>query len=228
MELIIIRHGETDANAKGALLGWTDAALNECGIEQAKTASKKLRELKITNINTIFSSPLKRAAQTAEIISNELGHKNIIYSENLKERNFGNWDGLTIDEIKQLHENEYRLWMEDINYCMKNGEEVCNINKRVKVFLEDITNIPNTWNISNESFQTLQKVTKVGKETKAAKTFDEVAETTYIIVTHLGCIRYMIPFLLGMPDEYSWRFRVDNGSLVRICINQDRYAYLKM
>ena len=193
MELIIIRHGETDANAKGALLGWTDAALNECGIEQAKTASKKLRELKITNINTIFSSPLKRAAQTAEIISNELGHKNIIYSENLKERNFGNWDGLTIDEIKQLHEN-----------------------------------IQDTQNISNESLQILQKVTKFGKETKAAKTFDEVAETTYIIVTHLGCIRYMIPFLLGMPDEYSWRFRVDNGSLVRICINQDRYAYLKM
>jgi len=58
--------------------------------------------------------------------------------------------------------------------------------------------------------------------------FDEVTETTYVIITHLGCIRYMISFLLGMPDEYSWRFRVDNGSLVRICINQDRYAYLKM
>lgn len=53
-ELIIIRHGETDANVKGALSGWTDISLNERGIEQVKTTAKKLKELKITDVDTVF------------------------------------------------------------------------------------------------------------------------------------------------------------------------------
>lgn len=107
-----------------------------------------------------------------------------------------------MNEIKKMYENEYGLWMNDINYCMNNAEEICNVKERVRGFLGDIIHI------TNESTEAI-------KDTKI----------TYIVVTHLGCIRYMIPILLDMPDEYSWRFRVDNGSFIRICINEEGYAY---
>ena len=47
-----------------------------------------------------------------------------------------------------------------------------------------------------------------------------------LLVTHLGCIRAAVSHLLGMGTEGMWRFRVDNGSISRICINNEGYAYL--
>jgi alpha-ribazole phosphatase len=209
MELIIVRHGETDSNVKKALLGITDEALNENGLKQAKIAAKKLGKLKI---DSIYSSPLKRAAATAEIIKNQLDDKSdkkedkttkeykktklITYSDYLKERNFGKWDGMTLDEIKQSYPEEYEMWMKDAEFCAKNAESVSGVKKRIKSFLSELCSFP--------------------------------YEGTHIIVTHLGCIRYMIAFLLELPDEYSWRFRVDNGSLTKVQINNEGYAFLTM
>ncbi|NSW90104.1 MAG: histidine phosphatase family protein [Firmicutes bacterium] len=211
MELIIVRHGETDANSEGVLLGCTDVSLNRRGIQQVKRAAKKLRELKVDRVEDIYSSPLKRAVQTAEIIGNELGCKKIIYSDDLKERNFGDWEGLTVEEISRLYENEYRLWINDVDYCMKNGEEVYEMKERIKSFTKRLIDS-----------------SKDDKYTDTHKREHGTGQCTHIIVTHLGCIRYMLAFLLGLPDEYSWRFRVGTGSLTRVCINEEGYSYLTL
>ena len=80
MELFLVRHGETDANADGIVQGWLDTDLNERGKSQAKEAAKEFNE----DIDAIYSSDLRRAAQTA----NEFRKKypNIPYFEDRRLR----------------------------------------------------------------------------------------------------------------------------------------------
>jgi len=51
-------------------------------------------------------------------------------------------------------------------------------------------------------------------------------EGTYLIVAHLGTIRNIVAYLLELTIEGTWRFRVENGSITRIVINNEKYAYL--
>ncbi|MCX8130526.1 MAG: alpha-ribazole phosphatase [Clostridia bacterium] len=193
IELIFVRHGETDSNRKGTYLGWTDVSLNEEGLRQAYEAKCKLSN---ENIDAMYSSPLKRAVRTAEVI-NENFKLAVIYEERLKERCFGIWEDLTHNEILEKYPEEYGLWTDDhVNYCMEGGESTVQSYNRVTGFIEDIIN-------THES-------------------------GTYLIVTHLGCIRKIVAHLLGLGIEGSWRFRVDNCSITRIVVNDEKYAYLTL
>src|SRR5207247_2386425 len=86
----LVRHGETDLNKEGRLQGYTDISLNETGRLQAEKAANTLTR---SNIDLIISSHLKRAHETAEIISKSTGAK-IQIDENLKEKNYGEGEGL--------------------------------------------------------------------------------------------------------------------------------------
>ena len=66
--IYIIRHGQTELNSRHVLQGRTDAPLNAVGVAQAKDASRRLRQLGI-RFDRVFSSPLLRAIQTAEIVA---------------------------------------------------------------------------------------------------------------------------------------------------------------
>lgn len=84
--IYIVRHGETDWNVIGRNQGRTDIELNENGIKQAEETAKKLEK---KNFDMIFSSPLKRAYKTAQIICDD----NIIFDERLIERCNGDLEG---------------------------------------------------------------------------------------------------------------------------------------
>ncbi|NLD47722.1 MAG: histidine phosphatase family protein [Clostridiaceae bacterium] len=119
LELVLVRHGETDGNTRGAFLGWTDEELNSEGLKQSGIVRDRLGKIKF---DKIYSSPLKRARHTAEII-NESQNIEIIYTESLKERNFGIWDNLTLCEVKGKYPEFYCAWERDwINYRIKEGE----------------------------------------------------------------------------------------------------------
>ncbi|MDR2098496.1 MAG: histidine phosphatase family protein [Rickettsiales bacterium] len=90
-----VRHGETDWNRERRLQGRTDVPLNRTGIRQAEELAKIISNLKV---GAIISSPLKRAAETAEIIAAQLAIP-IEYNENLVERCFGVAEGLVRKEI---------------------------------------------------------------------------------------------------------------------------------
>ena len=96
IELILVRHGQTDWNAQGLSQGHTDNDLNETGIAQAHETAKALTK---EHIDVIISSDLKRAKQTAEIIGKEIGVEVTEFWEDLRERNEGVWDGKHIDEV---------------------------------------------------------------------------------------------------------------------------------
>ena len=84
VKLFLIRHGQTDSNVEGRYQGTLDTSLTETGIEQAIAAKKYLSKVKFSNV---YSSPLKRAIQSAEIIADDCGPK-ISVREDLREINF--------------------------------------------------------------------------------------------------------------------------------------------
>ena len=95
MELYIIRHGETKWNSEKRLQGRSDIELNEYGIELARITSEALKDVKF---DRIYSSPLKRAYETAEILrgSRKL---DIICDDRLKEMCFGDYEGKVTDTL---------------------------------------------------------------------------------------------------------------------------------
>jgi broad specificity phosphatase PhoE len=92
--LLLVRHGETDWNAEGRLQGHTDRPLNETGRRQARELADRLAE---ERIDVIYASDLSRAKETAEIVGERLG-LTVVVDPALREKNWGNWEGLTGDE----------------------------------------------------------------------------------------------------------------------------------
>ena len=100
MEIALFRHGQTDFNRDGRLQGTSDIPLNETGIAQAHTAARLLADGPSTDArwDAVVSSPLVRAAVTADIIAAELGLEVCGRYPSLIERAYGEAEGLTKEE----------------------------------------------------------------------------------------------------------------------------------
>lgn len=94
-ELILVRHGETDWNKEGRIQGQIDVPLNRSGVAQAKATASALRD---RAIETLYSSDLQRAAQTAALIAETTGCA-ITYDAGLRERNYGEFEGQSIIDL---------------------------------------------------------------------------------------------------------------------------------
>jgi broad specificity phosphatase PhoE len=92
--LLLVRHGETDWNADGRLQGHTDRPLSDYGRRQAQQLAG---ELEAEELDAIYSSDLTRARETAEIVGARLGLP-VELDPDLREKDWGNWEGLTIVE----------------------------------------------------------------------------------------------------------------------------------
>ena len=95
--LLLVRHGETDWNAEGKLQGHTDRPLNAYGRRQAQTLAERFAS---ESIDALYASDLSRARETAEILGAKLG-LGVEVDPDLREKNWGNWEGLTSEE--RLH-----------------------------------------------------------------------------------------------------------------------------
>ncbi|NLT95413.1 MAG: alpha-ribazole phosphatase [Clostridia bacterium] len=106
-KVIFVRHGQTSWNDLGMYQGHTDIPLNEIGFEQAIKVGKRLKNEKVS---AIYSSDLLRAKQTAEIIAREHNLPVTVMPE-LREINFGIWEGKTYKEIKELYPEMLNIWL---------------------------------------------------------------------------------------------------------------------
>ena len=149
-KLILVRHGQTEMNAQKLYFGKLNPPLNDLGICQAYEAKNKLLNIDYDNI---YSSPLERARQTAEIC-NYL-NKDIIFNSNLEEINFGIFEGLTFKEIAEKYPNEVKKMEEDWKgYNYITGESPKEMFQRAISFLKTLdytkTNLIVThWGIIN-------------------------------------------------------------------------------
>jgi broad specificity phosphatase PhoE len=118
--IIMIRHGQSLANAQSRFAGHSDFDLSELGKQQAELAAKYLFEKE--QIDVIYSSDLLRAHNTALPFSKAYGLP-INDREGLRELFAGDWEGRTIDDIKQRYAEDFRVWREDFSNARCTGGE---------------------------------------------------------------------------------------------------------
>jgi probable phosphoglycerate mutase len=101
--ILLARHGETDWNRERRVQGHSDTPLNETGREQARTLAGALAG---EPLDAVYSSDLARARETAEIVAAAHGLE-VRTDAELRERNFGSWEGLTDVEIHERHGSDW-------------------------------------------------------------------------------------------------------------------------
>jgi len=106
--ILLARHGETAWNALGKLQGHTDIALNDVGRDQARALAASFRDAGIT---AVWTSDLSRARETGEIITDLLGLAAPTVDPELRERQFGVFEGLTRHECAAQHPEAWQLWL---------------------------------------------------------------------------------------------------------------------
>lgn len=137
LRMILIRHAEPDQQAKGKCYGRLDIGLSDSSRTQF---AEKLSSLRNFAAVAIYASPLRRAAESAAIVGWHLQLQPTLSPE-LQEIDFGEFEGLAFDEIKQLYPEEYRSWMErptKIKFPL--GEDFPEMKARVLGFKEFLFN----------------------------------------------------------------------------------------
>ena len=111
IKLVLVRHGESIWNKENKFTGWVDVDLSEKGVFEAHEAGKLLKENDY-HFNIAYTSLLKRANHTLNIILEELGENlPIEYSWKLNERHYGALQGLNKDDTrKQFGDEQVRIW----------------------------------------------------------------------------------------------------------------------
>ncbi|WFD09552.1 histidine phosphatase family protein [Tepidibacter hydrothermalis] len=135
IKFIFIRHGLTLDNESMKLSGFIDSELSDLGKKQVKQTSVRLKDEKI---DLIYSSPLKRAMNTAKEIS-KINSLDINICDEFKEMNFGDFEGLTFKEIEANHKEEYeRLKNGSFEYSFPNGENMIGFHDRISNKIDHI------------------------------------------------------------------------------------------
>ncbi len=117
----LARHGETDWNKDGRWQGHTDVALNEAGRRQATVLGQRLHEMRL-GIGAIVTSDLARARETAEIVGRALGLAAPGLDPALRERAFGQFEGLTRQECEEKFSVQWQDYREDPTRMPPGGE----------------------------------------------------------------------------------------------------------
>ena len=135
VKLILVRHALTVDNQKSRLSGHIDSSISEEGKEQIDKITNYLKDFDIYKIYTTTSS---RTKDTVKKLS-ELKSIEIIEKESLKEISFGDFEGLTFDEIKDKYPKEFQDMIEKgYEYKYPNGESLIDSYNRVCIELDNI------------------------------------------------------------------------------------------
>lgn len=138
-KLILVRHGLTDYLVKGLYQGHSDPPLNKEGRAQIKSLADGFAD---KEPQIIFSSPLKRALKSADILNKDLDLE-IIVDDRIKEISFGEWEGETYDEIVKKYPEAFEWWKKDMaNFRPEGGESLAELQARVREFFEEIKERP--------------------------------------------------------------------------------------
>jgi alpha-ribazole phosphatase len=133
LRLILLRHGEPEQAAKGRCYGSLDLGLSQNGRKQIE---EKLASIANLRADSLYTSPSKRAIESAAIIGAFL-QLDPILSPEVREIDFGVFEGLTYEEIEKRYPQEYKLWMErPTEVTFPQGESFAQVKARVVRFRE--------------------------------------------------------------------------------------------
>ena len=192
MNLILIRHGQSEWNALNQFTGWKDPGLTSKGVKEARNAGKIINDLKI-NFDLVFTSALIRAQNTAEIILKEINQPlSTIKNQALNERNYGDLAGLNKDDArKRWGDEQVHIWRRSFDIPPPGGESLKDTGERVlPFFMKEI----------------LPYVCK-GKNV--------------LVAAHGNSLRSLIKFLDNISDEDIVKLEIPTGAPIYYVINED-------
>ena len=131
--LVLVRHGQSAWNLSNLFTGWRDVDLTEQGIEEARTAARKLVAQNI-RFDVAFTSSLKRAQRTLDIMLTEMGQTNvpIFKDQALNERDYGDLSGLNKDDAREKWgEEQVHIWRRSYDVAPPGGESLRDTAARV-------------------------------------------------------------------------------------------------
>ena len=133
MNLVVVRHGQTDWNVEERYQGQLDVPLNAMGRIQAEALKRQLTGIEF---DQAYSSPLSRALETAQIIASEL---DVIADARLAEIHHGIWQGRTKFDIAERWPQEWEQWnREPLQFTAPGGESAARLRARIEDFLASI------------------------------------------------------------------------------------------
>jgi len=135
IRLVLVRHGQTNANLEQRYQGQTSVSLNAIGRAQARQLADRFRQ---HAIDEIIASDLRRAMQTAQTIA--APHNMAVEPDvRLREMAFGDWEGLTWGEIQARWPERVAAWLENpLNVAPPAGETLQQVAVRVQDFCQDV------------------------------------------------------------------------------------------
>jgi len=178
-QFILVRHGETKFNRDGVFRGRVDIPLNDVGRHQADSTGKALAGYRIS---AVYSSPLKRAVETAEAVARYQEHTpHISIDEAFNNIDLGYWQGQPKTEIQSRFPELWSLWVNTPERMRLPGGETLN-------------------EIRDRAFPEMVKLCE--------RHYGE----TIALVSHRSVLKVLIAAAVGLTDDYFWRFHLDNSS----------------
>ena len=192
MNLILIRHGQSEWNALNQFTGWKDPDLTAKGIEEAHNAGRIINNLKI-NFDLVFTSALIRAQNTAEIILKEINQPlSTIKNQALNERNYGDLAGLNKDDArKRWGDEQVHIWRRSYDIPPPGGESLKDTGERVLPFF----------------MKEIHPHVCKGKNV--------------LVAAHGNSLRSLIKFLDNISDEDIVKLEIPTGAPIHYVINED-------
>ena len=133
LEILLIRHGQTDWNRDRRIMGRKDIPLNRAGKSEAKELA---RALKGVAIDAIYTSPVLRAVETARFLLDGRGGR-VVHIDDMAEIDYGHWIGKTFEEV--VPEKEFHVYHKTPRKaCPPGGEPMCEVYERSVRFIEKI------------------------------------------------------------------------------------------
>ena len=128
-KILMVRHGQSEANNLDIFAGNYDIELTELGHKQAQCTAKFIAEN--YKVDAVYASDLKRAFNTAKYIAREFGLA-VVPEKNFREISAGEWEEVKFEDIIKFYGEDYRVWQTDIgNSRCTGGESVKELAKRV-------------------------------------------------------------------------------------------------
>jgi 2,3-bisphosphoglycerate-dependent phosphoglycerate mutase len=124
--LVLARHGQSEWNLKNLFTGWRDPGLTDLGVEEARTAGRRLKAMGV-RFDIAFTSDLSRAQRTCKLILEEIGQPEleIIADQALNERDYGDLSGLNKDDARaRWGEEQVHLWRRSYDVPPPGGESL--------------------------------------------------------------------------------------------------------
>ncbi len=217
-KLILVRHGQSLWNSQNKFTGWVDVDLSDKGVNEAKKSAQLIKESKI-NLDLFYTSYLKRAINTLEIILQVLDQKNKNYLKawQLNERHYGSLTGMNKDEMKKkLGEEEFIKYRRSWNISPPPIDK-SNINH--SLFGKLNNSIPKQFVPLSESLKdTFDRIVpfyinKIEKNLKNNKNI--------LISAHGNSLRALCKSLLNISDDKINELEIPTGNPLLLSFNEN-------